>query len=235
MKIKNRRVLTCLLMFACCCGPDALFSQVSRPHFYPDSITESTYALLKKEYGKYKKIPAVIEKPILIALSYFPELTNTPITFRIKKRHTPLQTRATWPGLFKVKDIRDYVITISDTTEPMLSPLLFKNVPFSAQIGAVGHELSHVADFSSYSFIKLLWHGVKNISPTYLDRFEFKTDSICIAHGLGYQLLAWSENVRKKMNTINWRGPDYSHKPQNTERYMNPDTIRKQIQLTTDN
>lgn len=206
-----------------------LFSQTPKKYFDPDSISEEHYAALKMEFGKYKKIPASIEKPVLIALSYYPELKDTQIRFRIKKRHTPLQTRATWAGVFKRKEIRDYVITISDSTEAMLTPILFKNVSFNLQIGVAGHELAHVADFSTYSSLGIIWHGIRNVSPKYIDKFEFKTDSICIAHGLGYQLLAWSKNLRKKMNSINWRGPDYAHKPQNTERYMNPSTIQQRI------
>lgn len=229
MKLKNFAATCFALVCGCLFNSNVLFSQVPCRYFNQDSIPESTYAYLRNEFARNKQIPRSVEKPVLIALSYFPELKDTRIKFRIKKRHTPLQTRATWAGLFKVQSIREYVITISDNTEPLLVPLLLKNVPFNAQIGAAGHELSHVADFSRYSFLRLLWHGIKNISPGYLDKFEFRTDSVCIAHGLGYQLLAWSENVRKKMNTKNWRGPDYSHKPQNTERYMNPETIRKKM------
>ena len=226
--MKNIHILTVSLCI-CVSFSTSLFSQIPQKHFNQDSLSEEYYSALKNEFGNYKKIPAVFEKPILIALSYYPELKNTPILFRIRNRHTPLQTRSTWTGLFKRKEIRDYVITISDSTESSLTPLLFKNVSFNAQIGAAGHELAHVADFSGYSFIQTLIHGIRNVSPKYLDRFEFKTDSICIAHGLGYQLLTWSENVRKKMNTINWRGPDYVHQPQNTERYMNPSTILQRM------
>ena len=231
-RMKAKQVSAVLFICIFLFFSNLLFSQTPKKYFDPGSISEEHYAALKIEFGKYKKIPPSIEKPILIALSYYPELKNTPIRFRIKKRHTPLQTRASWVGLFKRKEIRDYVITISDTTEQMLMPVLFKNVPFNLQIGVAGHELAHVADFSTYSSLRLIWHGIKNISPKYIDRFEFKTDSICIAHGLGYQLLAWSGNLRKKMNSTNWRGPDYAHKPQNTERYMNPATIQQRINIS---
>jgi hypothetical protein len=209
-----------------------LFSQVPKKYFNPDSLTSEYYHELRTKFGKHKRIPTEIEKPVLIALSYYPELENTPIIFRIRRRHTPLQTRSSWAGALKRKEFRDYVVTISDSTEQMLTPVLFKNVPFNLQIGVIGHELAHVADFSTYSSLKLIWHGIKNISPKYLDRFEFKTDSICIAHGLGYQLLAWSKNLRMQMHSTNWRGPDYAHRPQNIERYMNPATIEHRINVT---
>jgi hypothetical protein len=221
-------LFTCILLFF----SNRLFGQAPVKYFNADSISEEHYSALRSQFGKFKTIPSSIEKPVLIALSYYPELKDTRILFRIKRRHTLLQTRASWTGLFKRKEIRDYVITISDTTEPALAPLLFKNVAFNLEIGVIGHELAHVADFSTYSSLRIMWHGIRNVSPGYLDKFEFKTDSICIAHGLGYQLLMWSENVRKKMNTINWRGPDYVHQPQNTERYMNPATIERYINIS---
>jgi hypothetical protein len=111
----------------------------------------------------------------------------------------------------------------------MLMPLLFKNLSFNAQIALVGHELAHVADFSAKTTLQIIKHAVCNVSARYIDRFEYNTDAICIAHGLGYQLLEWSSYVRMKMNTVNWDGPDYAHKPKKRERYMNPSTILKRI------
>ena len=229
--MKAKQVFTVLVLSISLLLSNHIYTQTPKKYFNPDSLTEEYYTALKSEFGKYKSIPASIEKPVLIALSFYPELKETHIRFRIRQRHTPLQTRCTWIGVFKRKEIRDYVITISDSTEPLLTPVLFKNVPFNLQIGVIGHELAHVADFSTYSSLGVIWHGIKNVSPKYIDKFEFKTDSICIAHGLGYQLLVWSENLRKQMKTINWRGPDYAHKPQNTERYMNPATIQQQMKI----
>jgi hypothetical protein len=112
----------------------------------------------------------------------------------------------------------------------MLMPLLFKNLPFNAQVGVIGHELAHAADFSAMTSLDIIAHVVKNVSAKYIDRFEYNTDAICIAHGLGYQLLSWSSFVRKRMNRENWDGPDYAHRPMTKERYMNPGTIIKRIE-----
>lgn len=108
-------------------------------------------------------------------------------------------------------------------------PILFQNLPFNAQIGVIGHELGHVVEFSCMATIKIVEHAASNVSSKYIDHFEFKTDSICITHGLGYQLLAWSTYVRKVMHKDNWDGADNVHKPMVRERYMNPSTIRKRI------
>jgi hypothetical protein len=177
-----------------------------------------------------KQYPSQYEKQILIALSYYPELRDRHIIFRIRNRHTPLSTRSTWRGLLQPKHKRRFVITISDKTEPFLEKILFKNLPFNAQVGVIGHELGHVTDFSRMSFAKILQHATRHVSPRYVDRFEFRTDSICIAHGLGYQMLDWSVYVRTALHRMDWIGPDKAHNPMNKERYMNPSTIIKRIE-----
>jgi hypothetical protein len=102
---------------------------------------------------------------------------------------------------------------------------------FNAQVGIIGHELAHVADFKQRSLLSLIGSGIGHIfSARYIDRFEFRTDSICIAHGLGYQLFSWSNFIRNTMHTKNWQGADNINKmPMMRERYMNPSTIEKYI------
>jgi hypothetical protein len=222
---REKLFMSLILLLTTC----LVFCQAPRKNFDPGSLPESYFADLKKEFGQYKQYPPQFEKQILIALSYYPELKNTPIRFRQRIRHTTVNTRATWPGVFESKQRRHFVVTISDSTEAMLMPLLFKNLPFNAQVGVMGHELAHVADFSRMTTLQIIEHAIKNVSAKYIDRFEYNTDAICIAHGLGYQLLFWSQFVRTKMNRENWMGPDYAHRPMTRERYMNPATILGRI------
>jgi hypothetical protein len=224
MSCRNILVILFLLSFS-----GSVVCQAPRKNFNPDSLPESYFTELKKEYRNKKQYPPQFEKQILIALSYYPELKSTSINIRTRARHSPGSTRAAWAGLFETKEKRHFVITISDSTEPMLMPLLFKNLSFNTQVALIGHELAHVADFSTKTTFGFLKHAVSNVSAKYVDRFEYNTDAICIAHGLGYQLLEWSSYVRMKMNTVNWDGPDYAHRPKKRERYMNPATILKRI------
>jgi hypothetical protein len=183
-----------------------------------------------KEFGTKKEIPHQYEKPILTALSYFPELKEVHIIFKIKKAYTPLTTSPDFAGVFQRKDHRTYIITISDQTIDTLKPLLFQNLTFEQQIGVMGHELSHVVDFNSKNFPQTIGVGIGHISKRYLDKMEFNTDRICIQHGLGKYLLAYSTHVRETMHVHNWRGGDYVNKGNGNgkyERYMNPDTIEK--------
>jgi hypothetical protein len=206
-----------------------IFAQEPTKVFSRDSLSQEYLSALKKNFGTHKTYPSQYEEQILIALSYYPELEKVPIHFRIKKKHTPLSTRSSWAGLLKEENRRDYVITISSNTEEMLTPILFENLPFNAQIGVIGHELGHVIEFMSMPTFNIMEHAANNVSSKYIDHFEFMTDSICIGHGLGYQLLAWSTYVRQVMHKENWDGADNVHKPMMKERYMNPSTIRKRI------
>ncbi len=197
--------------------------------FTPDSFTAAGYDQLQQTFGQKKVIPAQFREQILIALSYFPELKNIAIVFRIKHNHTPLTTIPTTTSVFKNSRNRKYIVTISDSSVDMLSPILLKRFSFNAEVGVLGHELSHVADFSHHSTFGLIDYGINHISSRWLDRFEYRTDSICIAHGLGYQLLDWSTSVRKAMHVENYDGADNVGEPMMRERYMNPSTIRKRI------
>ena len=186
-----------------------------------------------KEFGNKKEIPQQYEKPILTALSYFPELKDVHIVFKIKKAKTALTTRPNFAGVFKRKYHRTYIITISDQVIDTLKPLLLQNLTFEQQVGVIGHELSHVIDFNSKNFPQTIGVGINHISNRYLDKMEFNTDRICIHHGLGKYLLAYSKHVRETMHVHNWRGSDFVNKGNGNgkyERYMNPDTIEKTMQ-----
>jgi hypothetical protein len=183
---------------------------------------------LANEYGKNKQLPRGFELQALIALSFFPELKNTHVNFIIKPAYSLLQTRPLSKGILS-RRTRRFSITISDSSYWKLQPIELDSMNFNAQVGVLGHELSHVSDFSRRSFFSLAGSGIGHISSKYIDRFEYMTDGICIAHGLGYQLLAWSRFVRTALHTDNYDGADNIDKPMLHERYMNPATILAKI------
>jgi hypothetical protein len=201
--------------------------------FISEAANRETIIDTLKEFRTKKEIPQQYEKPILIALSHFPELKDVHIVFKIKKAYSALTTKPDFAGVFQRKDHRTYIITISNQTIDTLKPLLFQNLTFEQQVGVIGHELSHVVDFNSKNFPQTIGVGIGHISKRYLDKMEFNTDRICIQHGLGKYLLAYSKHVREAMHVHNWRGSDYVNKGNGNgkyERYMNPDTIEKTIQ-----
>lgn len=199
--------------------------QVAAQTVLPATTVEAT-----TEPTHLRKIPAAYKTEILAAYAHFPELKDVPVSFRLRKSACTLKTKPSFFSLFRSKEHRRYVIIISNKTAKAIEPISLNKLPEEARIGVLGHELSHVADFSTKSFAQSARCLIGHLSPTYLDRFEFHTDELCIRHGLGKELEAWSAYVRQTMHTANWRGSKYAKKGESaSERYMNPETIETYI------
>ena len=182
---------------------------------------------LKELYGHKKVYPAAFEEQIITALSFFPELKDHRIDFQLRKGYAPLSSRPTYGGLFRSAKKRKYKVFISAGSGRMWDSIILKYAPFDAGVGVLGHELSHVLNFSQMSGLSLTWLGVSHVSKNYMNRFEYLTDSLCIEQGMGEYLLAMSIYVRKAFGA-----PDpeelqvKGEKGNYTERYMSPSTIR---------
>jgi hypothetical protein len=188
--------------------------------FKPDSI--NTYL---KDSVLNKTIPSKFEKQIRVALAYYPTLKQSKIIFKIKKTRSPLAAAPTFWSAFRRPSKRTYVITISsESSVPFLNKILLDSLGFNAQIGVLGHEISHILEFNSKNSFFFIGLVLRNVSKKAIDKFENDTDRRCIEQGLGYQLLAWSTEVRRNLNIKEWRGADNLGN-QKRERYMSPPTI----------
>lgn len=189
------------------------------------------------DYTSYeinKVIPLEIRPQVLLALSYYPELKDIKIVFRFKKRNTPLTSRPRITHVFKRKKNRIHVITISTKTSSKFSPILFKNLPFNAQVGVLGHELGHITQYIKTTSLQLIGLSLQLFNNQFVDDFEFLTDLTSINHGLGYQLYSWSKFVRKELNITEWKGTSHNNTlEKKKERYMNPQTILKHIESSS--
>ncbi|PBQ30571.1 hypothetical protein CNR22_01885 [Sphingobacteriaceae bacterium] len=198
------------------------FAQKINRFFYKDS---TAFYLKYDTVYLNKIIPGEFNTAIHLALQYYPELYGAEIKFRIKKTISPLAARPTFWAIFRRPSKRKYLITISNSTLVKLTPILLKNLTFNSQVGVIGHELAHISFYQSKRgryFMKLL---LMHLSRRAIDTFECDTDKRCIDHGLGFQLLSWSKEVRVKLVLKQWGG---SNSPEGKrERYMNPETISK--------
>ncbi len=181
-------------------------------------------------YEKNKKIPESIRRQALTALSFYPELKTTKLIFRLRKRKTPLTSRPRIFSVFRKKSKRPYVITISIKSSKRLTPIVFNNLPYNAQIGVLGHELGHIAYYKDKQSLKILGLTFKLLNSNFVDEFEYNTDAITIQHGLGYQLYDWSVFVRKALEIEEWKGAAKISSEASwdsiNQRYMNPKTIQ---------
>ena len=173
-----------------------------------------------------KKIPEKFTLQINTALQYYPTLKHTHIAFVYKKTHTPLAAAPTFWSVFRKKSKRKYIITISSESTNFLNKIILDSLNFNAQIGVLGHEISHILEFEDKKGVFFMGLVLRYASKKAIDRFEYNTDKRCIAQGLGYQLLAWSEDVRHKLNVTSFNRSNSSNMMQR-ERYMHPQTIKK--------
>jgi hypothetical protein len=200
-----------------------IFAQSPPPpvkEFKPDSVD-----IYLKDSVFNKTIPTQFEKQIRVALAYYPTLKQSKIIFKIKKTRSPLAAAPTFWSAFRRASKRTYVITISsESSIPFLNKILLDSLGFNAQIGVLGHEISHILEFNSKNSLFFVGLVLRNVSKKAIDKFENNTDRRCIEQGLGYQLLAWSTEVRGNLKIKEWRGADNLGE-QKRERYMSPPTI----------
>lgn len=188
--------------------------------FYRDSVK---FYLKHDTACKNKMIPAEFSDAIHIALQFYPELNTSKIKFRTKKTMSPLAARPTFWAIFRKPSKRKYIITISSSTNKKLTSILLKNLSFNSQVGVIGHELAHISFYNTKKGIYFIRLALMHLNKRAIDRFEFNTDKRCIEHGLGHQLLSWSNEVRAKLDLKQWGG---ANSPMGKrERYMNPETI----------
>ena len=217
------------LLLAILAGHLALAQQSPVPMgVVPDS---AGFAYLKQTFGKHKKMPAQYEKEILTALSFFPELKDRRIDFVLRKGYAPLSSRPSFGGLLRSSRKRLYKVFISTGRGDGFDSINLSRAPYNARIGVLGHEISHVKYFSGKSGLALTWLGVMHVSKSYMDRFEFRTDSLCIAQGMGDYLLSMSIFARGMFGSpdpeqLSVKGEMSQYK----ERYMSPATIRRYMQ-----
>lgn len=77
-----------------------------------------------------------------------------------------------------------------------MTDILPENLPFDARVGVLGHEMAHVTDYEKLSTIEIIFYGIRYFNRSQRRIIEYRTDSIAVAHGLGYQLQHFAEYVQ---------------------------------------
>jgi hypothetical protein len=179
---------------------------------------------LKALYGKNKYLIPAYELQILLALSHYPELKDISIHFYEEEAFIPLASRPEPISMFGSKEKWQYNVIISTKSIQAFEPILVKNLPFEAQVGIIGHELSHTAYYLDKNRWQMLMIGLNYIFPGFRAGFEKNTDRRTIAHGLGWQLLSYARYARKVMA--------YEETSLGSDYYLSPEEIEKQLRQT---
>ncbi len=146
------------------------------------------------EYGNKKQFVDSFKLATLIALSYFPELKNVAIKFKLGKTKTTMETKPIWHSIF-FKPKKYKIIIRANALDS--NGILAKHVPFNALIGLVGHELAHIVDFENKSIGQLLSTALKyGIGKQ--NTYEKSIDYATMQRGLYWQLYDWADFVVNK-------------------------------------
>lgn len=205
-------------------------SEVNQPfRTFDQEEQNQNLSYLKETFGSNKILPEGFELQALLALSHFPELQDIKIRFILGDVNIPLSSRPYWRSMLNSSKNRIYHIIIDEYLEGAeqggREALLLKNQPFNAQIGIIGHELSHTAYYLDRSFFGIAKDALCQLGDCRI-AFERNTDLRLIAHGLGWQRYDHSMFVRSRLNNSN-------AEPSTVEggggAYMSPAEILKHI------
>ncbi|MVN23408.1 hypothetical protein GO621_17935 [Mucilaginibacter sp. HMF7410] len=139
-------------------------------------------------FYQHKTIPAVVEKEVIAALAYYPELKETPIDF-VFDPNTSKSIMLSQPviaSFFRGQKHRTYVVKINPRFVMTHSSMPIQNAPTGVLIGWFGHELGHIMDYTQRSNWNMLVFGINYIcSEKYLMQAERNADTYAVQHGLG--------------------------------------------------
>lgn len=194
-KIKGKIIRVLCLVVVLCLGFCETKGQNHINKVFLKSEWQQYYDSLKLNFGKNKKLVEGFELQSLIALSYYPELKNVPITFRYYNIRTTMEVRPEYFSAIK-DDNRKYIIFISKNTHT--EGVLLKDVSFNAQIGVIGHELAHILDYESRTVKSLFGLALDYLIIKNHAKYERSIDELTIKRGLGWQELEFADFVENK-------------------------------------
>lgn len=136
----------------------------------------------------HKTIPVVVEKEVLAALAYYPELKETPIDFVLDPNTSKsiMLSQPVIASFLRGQKNRTYIVKINPKFVMIHRSMPIQDVPKDVLTGWFGHELGHIMDYSQRSNWDMLVFGIEYISSDrYLMQAERNADTYAVNHGLG--------------------------------------------------
>ena len=180
--------------------------------------------LLKFRHNK--EIPPVLERNILAALSFFPELSNAKIKFVFKKDlySSVMQAQPVFTSLLRKKKNRRYKINISSQFRLITSEMPIMKIPDNVMIGWIGHELGHILDYESKSNWQIVKFGLNYyLSQKFVKHAEMVADSLAVERGLGNFIVATKRYI------LDHAELPQAYKDKISRLYLSPDVIVEQV------
>ncbi len=173
-----------------------------------------------------KVVPAIIEKNVLIALSFYPELKEAHIDFIFKRnlKTSVMQAQPVFTTLLQSKRKRRYRIIISSQFRLIKSVMPILNIPDDVMIGWIGHELGHILDYERKSNAELVSFGYQYyFHSSFVKQAEMIADSFAVERGMGYYIVATKRFI------LDHAELPQSYKDKISRLYLSPDVIVEQV------
>lgn len=178
------------------------------------------------KYKEHKEIPAVIEKNVLKALSYYPQLQQTQIKFVFKQaiKKSVMQAQPVITTLLNKRSNRKYQINISALFKLSHAAIPIHQIPDSIMVGWIGHELGHIMDYEQRSALSIVGFGISYLfSSKFIMKAERTADSFAVQQGLGHYI------IETKRFILNNAEIPQTYKDRISRLYLSPDIIVEQV------
>jgi len=177
-------------------------------------------------FGQNKQIPAVIEKNVLKALSFYPELKNTTISFIFKTniKTSVMQAQPVFTTLLRKRKNRRYRINISEHFKLISTTMPILQIPDDVMIGWIGHELGHILDYEGRSNAGMVSFGYRYyFHSSFVKHAEMVADSLAVEHGMGNYIVATKRFI------LDHAELPQAYKDKISRLYLSPDVIVEQV------
>ena len=196
-------------------------------HFEESSFLKDTIKNGHREFDdlenfERKKYVLEYKENCMIALTHYPSLRRTKIKFTRRRISTTMMCRPRILSVFRRPGHRSYIIVFNKKKN--FEGPLYDHIPSNAQIGVVGHELAHIIDFENLSTNQIMGRGIGMLSDHKRSLYEKYIDQLTIEHGLGKELLAWSEYVLFQSNATE------EYKQFKKAHYLSPHEIKHHLE-----
>ena len=181
---------------------------------------------LRGTFGINKNIPVEIEQNVLTALSYYPELKETPINFNFKVhiKSSVMQAQPLFFSLLGRKKNRRYQININRYFKLIHTQMPIEKIPDVVMIGWIGHELGHILDYESKSNAAMVSFGYKYVAdPAFVKHAEMVADSLAVERGMGNYIVATKRFI------LDHADLPQAYKDKISRLYLSPDVIVEQV------
>jgi hypothetical protein len=178
------------------------------------------------QFGQNKQIPALIEKNVLKALSFYPELENTTIGFIFKTniKTSVMQAQPVFMTLLRRRKNRRYRINISEYFKLINTQIPIQQIPDDVMIGWIGHELGHILDYEGKSNAGMVSFGYRYyFHSSFVKHAEMVADSLAVERGMGNYIVATKRFI------LDHAELPQAYKNKIARLYLSPDVIVEQV------